>query len=404
MNSLVDPELIKNAILELLRYCQKDNWAGYDPYDGLNSRVFSSIPFLQNKLGKLAFIQLMKRSPVNLRPLMLVPKSHNPKGLALFASALMKLHDVGLVANKDSALFPLEMLIGHKDPKNPYYSWGYNFDWQSRLGFVPKGLPNIICTTFSGNALLDAYEKYGGSHYLEMAGSAGSFLLEGLNISREGEEICFSYTPLDRERVHNANLLGAAYLARLHRLTGEKRYQEHALSAARYSARKQNPDGSWFYGERETQRWVDNFHTGYNLIALNNLRRYTGTDEFRSNISRGYEYYKKNFFTEEGIAKYYNNKIYPIDIHSISQSIVTLVDFREYDKNNILLALRVCRWALENMRSTEGYFYYQKTRYLRNKIPYMRWSQGWMLYGLATLASVMFQNPGYREGRSNGDL
>ena len=390
MNGLVSQELLKDAISALLRYCQKENWAGYDPYDGLNSRVFSSIPFFQNKLGKLAFIQLMKRSPVNLRPLMLVSKSHNPKGLALFASSLMKLHDAGLVESKDAALSPLEMMMQLKDPKNPYYSWGYNFDWQSRLMFTPSGVPNIICTTFSGNALLDAYEKYGELRYLEMAGSAGRFLLEGLNISREREGLCFSYTPLDRGRVHNANLLGAAYLARLYRLTGEKTYLQHALSAALYSVGRQNPDGSWYYGEGKTQRWVDNFHTGYNLIALKNLSRDIETDEFQKNISMGLEYYKRNFFTDEGIAKYYNNEIYPIDIHSILQSIVTLVEFRDHCEDNMTLALLICRWALENMRSPEGFFYYQKTRYLKNKIPYMRWSQGWMLYGLATLASVIF--------------
>ena len=386
MYSVVSHELLKDAISALLRYCQRDNWAGYDPYDALNSRVFARIPFLQNKLGKLAFTQLMKRSPVNLRQLMLVPKSHNPKGLALFASALMKLHEVGLMGNKDDALSPLDLMIKLKDPKNPYYSWGYNFDWQSRLRFIPKGVPNIICTTFAGNALLDAYEKYGNSHYMEMAESAGRFLLEGLNISWEKEGLCFSYTPLDWGRIHNANLLGAAYLARLHQLTGKERYLKHAIPAARYSVGKQNADGSWYYGEGGTQQWIDNFHTGYNLVALNNICKYTGVDDFRSNIERGYDYYEKHFFTEEGIAKYFHNKIYPIDIHSITQSIVTLVELKEYGKKSIALALNVCCWALQNMRSPQGFFYYQKTRYLKIKIPYMRWSQGWMLYGLAKLA------------------
>jgi hypothetical protein len=137
---------------------------------------------------------------------------------------------------------------------------------------------------------------------------------------------------------------------------------------------------------------------------LKNLCRDTETDEFQRNISTGLEYYKKNFFTEEGIAKYYNNEIYPIDIHSISQSIVTLVEFKDYSDDNMTLALLICRWALENMRSPEGFFYYQKTRYLKNKIPYMRWSQGWMLYGLATLAVAMFPKQGSYESGSWGNL
>ncbi len=34
------------------------------------------------------------------------------------------------------------------------------------------------------------------------------------------------------------------------------------------------------------------------------------------------------------------------------------------------------------MQSPEGYFYYQKRKYLTNKISYMRWSQAWIFYGL----------------------
>ncbi len=176
------------------------------------------------------------------------------------------------------------MLSRSKD--TPYYCWGYNFDWQSRAFFLPKFVPNIICTTFAGNALLDAYDKFEDGKYLDMAISAGNFLLEGLNITRTDDEICFSYTPLDHGQVHNANLLGAAFLSRLYSLTQEKKYLEPAQSAVRYSIRRQNEDGSWPYGEDKTQRWIDNFHTGYNLVALKRFSEYTGNTDYAENIQK----------------------------------------------------------------------------------------------------------------------
>jgi len=35
-----DLTIIKDTALKLLAYCKANEWAGYDPYDALNSRVF----------------------------------------------------------------------------------------------------------------------------------------------------------------------------------------------------------------------------------------------------------------------------------------------------------------------------------------------------------------------------
>jgi hypothetical protein len=279
----------------------------------------------------------------------------------------------------------LKRLIALKSKDTPYFCWGYNFDWQSRAFFLPKFVPNIICTTFAGNALLDAYDKFADSAHLDMAISAGNFLLEGLNITRTNDERCFSYTPLDHGQVHNANLLGTAFLSRLYSLTQEKKFLEPAQSAIRYSIRRQNEDGSWPYGEGKTQRWIDNFHTGYNLVALKRFSEYTGDTGVLENIRKGFSFYRANFFTEDAMPKYYHIKTYPIDIHAIAYSIITLTEFKEMDAGNIDLANRIFTWSLETMQSKEGYFFYQKKKYFINRIPYMRWSQAWMLLSLATL-------------------
>lgn len=365
-------------------YCRQNNWSGFDPFDGLNSRIFKALPFVQNRIGRLVFIQAMKRSPLNFRPILLVPKQENPKGLAVFCSALLILSKVGFIKNDDAISHLLKRMIAIRSKDTPYFCWGYNFDWQSRAFFLPKFVPNIICTTFGGNALLDAFDKFGDSAYLDMAISAGNFLLEGLNVNRSGDEICFSYTPLDHGQVHNANLLGAAFLSRLYSLTQEKEFLEHAQSAVRYSVRRQNEDGSWPYGEDKTQRWIDNFHTGYNLAALKKFSEYTGIRDYSVNIRKGFQFYKANLFTDDGLPKYFHNQLYPIDIHAIALSIMTLVEFKALDKDSIDLAGRIFTWSLKTMQSKAGYFYYQQRRFFTNRIPYMRWSQAWILLALST--------------------
>lgn len=375
---------------KLFEYCSSNNWAGYDPYDALNSELFKRLPFLDYWLPRLALTQILKRSPINFRPLLMIPKTQNPKALALFLMTFLKLEKSGLL--KDKGLIPLMVQnliklrsIDHPSSVNRYYCWGYSFPWQGRDVLAPKGEPNLVCTVFVANALLDTYEITEDINCLIMANSAAEYLLKELYWS-EGDNAGFSYPrPSLRIQVHNANFLGAALLCRVYKHTSDKMFLAPALSATRHSALMQNDDGSWDYGEHETQHWVDNFHTGYNLSALLTICKCLNTVEFEPHIRRGFKFYRDHFFREDGAPKYYHNKTYPVDIHSVAQSIITLLEFRDLDQNNVELAYHVLEWAMANMWDENGYFYYQVTPYYKNKIPYMRWSQAWMLLALATL-------------------
>jgi hypothetical protein len=190
-----------------------------------------------------------------------------------------------------------------------------------------------------------------------------------------------------RGTTHNANLLAAALLCRAYRHTGEKKFLGPAFTVARYSVGKQRSDGSWWYGEAPTQKWIDNFHTGYNLCALQNIGRYAETDEFDSAMRRGFEFYRAHFFRADGAAKYFHNKAYPLDVHSVAQSILTLLAFRDLDPESRPLADSVYGWAMKHMWDERGFFYYRVLRLCTIRTSYMRWSQAWMLLALATLLS-----------------
>jgi len=374
---------------KLLFYCRANEWAGYDPYDALNSKLFTAVPMLDRRIPRLVLTQALKRLPVNVRSLLAIPKTQNPKGLALFLSAFIKLSRTEAKDKQELQeliAFMIKRLGTLRSPGVAYSCWGYSFPWQTRTVVVPSGAPNLVCTTFVANALFDAYDHCRDSQCLDMALSAAEYILNELYWA-EGSEASFSYPlPSLRSEVHNANFLAAALLGRAYSRTSDMKFLLPALQVARCSAAKQRADGSWYYGEKASQRWIDNFHTGYNLCALRDLSSHAGTTEFDTVIQRGFEFYRRHFFGADGAVRYFHDRTYPIDIHSVAQSIITLVMFKDVDSGNLPLAHSVLQWAVTHMWDDRGFFYYRVLRSHTNRISYMRWSQAWML-----LAMVMLQ-------------
>lgn len=394
-------DILTAATLKLLEYCWANDWEGYDPYDALNSRVFAAVPLLDRRIPRIVLTQIVVRLPVNLRPLLAIPKTQNPKALALFLMALIGLRKMKLRDGDEIwRLVPSSISCLESMRSDGFVTacWGYSFPWQTRTVLVPSGWPNLVCTTFVANALFDAHEDQGDAHALEMAVSAAEYILT-LYWS-DGEDAGFGYPlPSVRNQVHNANFLAAALLARAYSYIKREAFVEAALKAARCSAAKQLADGSWRYGEANSQRWIDNFHTGYNLCALRALSNYLPISAFEDSIRRGFAFYREHFFLPDGSVRYFHDRRYPIDIHAIAQSILTLVRLSDLDSGNLPLAHSVLQWALEQMWDERGFFYYRKLRSHTNRISYMRWSQAWML-----LAMVKLLEASGREAQQQDDL
>lgn len=370
---------------QLRGYCERMEYKGYDPYDGLNSRLFQAVPFLRNnRLARLAWIQAFKRSPINLRPLLGVPREYNPKALGLFLSSYCALYEQDPQPEYlEKMRFFIREIMNSITPGWSGYCWGYNFDWQARAFFQPKYTPTVVASTFIANALLDAYDILGEPELLEAARSTGDFILNDLNRTNTSDDtFAFSYSPLDNSVVFNASLLGSKLLARLHAATGEAELAEMARLSVEYCCNHQQENGAWAYGLYHFHQWIDNFHTGYNLECIAAYERYTGDRQYHDALEKGLDYYLKTFFTPEGIPKYYSNATYPIDVHAPAQLIITLIrlDILEEQRE---LADRVLHWTIDHMQSEQGYFYFQIKKYFTSKIPYMRWGQAWMFYALS---------------------
>lgn len=366
--------------LESLRgYVEAADYAGYDPYDALNSPLIRLLSG-RSKVLRMAFTQLLRRSPVNLRPLLAVRKGQNPKGIGLFLSSYTKLFKIN---QEEGDLNRVKDLLDRLDVLRSQdcsgHAWGYNFDWQSRAFFRPKGVPTIVNTAFIGHALLDCYEITGLQRALDMALPIKEFILQDLHRTPEGDTFCFSYTPVDTDVVHNANMLGASILARLSRYAGDSRCEEAALASLAYSMNYQQEDGSWYYGNAWSYKWIDSFHTGFNLEALRYFLDQGLAEAYRAAYDKGVRYYADRFFLADGTPKYYHDRVYPIDIHAPAEAICFFAPMGAAYRE---LTDKILAWMIDNMCSRQGYFYSRKTPYLTNKIPYMRWAQAWAFRAL----------------------
>jgi len=387
---------VHNSFHQLKDYCENEKFCGWDPYDGLNSLVFRALLFKYSKLCRLFWIQFFKQNPINFRPLLLVKKGYNPKGIALFLSAYCNLYKIDPCDEYlQKILFLADKLIELKTFGYTGDCWGYNFDWQSRLEFMPAKTPTVVATSFAGYSLMDAYDSTKSEKYLESALSSCNFILNDLNRTKKEEGFIFSYSPLDTMRVYNASLLGSKLLARAYSYSGDDDLITAAHASVFACVAAQRLDGAWLFGEDPVQNWVDSFHTGYKLESISEFIKYSGDESFKENIERGVDYFLKNFFLADGTPKYYDNRVYPIDIHCPAQMMVTLFRLGILEKN-IELVEKVLRWTIDHMQHPhKGYFYYQLKNSKSSKIPYMRWGQAWMMYGMSFYLLMLKQKLSY---------
>lgn len=373
-----------SSINNLERWLIKNDFKGYDPFDGLNSFLSGltfNIPFLRRVI-----IQLNKRFPVNLRPYIGISPEKSSKGIAYIVRGDINMYKLtGGAKYIDRAKCFLEWLENHSCDGYKEYCWGNHFDYQTRGYYLKKGNPTLVWTALTGRAFVDAYNHLKNERYLKVIDSVCQFILDELPWKKTEHGVCISYIKDKINLVHNANLLGAAMLAQGYELLDNVKYKNTAAEAVAYSAHHQRKDGSWYYGEENKYHWIDNWHTAYNLDSIKLYQNSTGDKSFSQTLEKGFKFYKNNFFLENGTPKYYVDKVLPIDIQCASQSIDTLTLFREYDTDNLLIASKIANWTIDNMQDKTGYFYQWKNRIFTNKTPTLHWGQATMYKALTSL-------------------
>jgi len=366
------------------RWVIEHDYKGYRYWDGLSSwlRVFT----FKNWTAEIFLQQFVKRFPFNIRPLLGIKPLMSTKGMGFFAKAFLSMWQVtGENIYKERAVYCLEWLMQNHSKGYSGYCWGNATDYASRGMQTKSGTPTIVWSGLTGHAFLEAYEVLKDEKYLKVARSVCDFIMKDLPLTDLGDSFCISYVTFKLSIVHNSNMIGASLLARTFKHTGEVELRNYAAKAMKYSCDRQLENGEWYYANSKTQKWIDNWHTAYNLDALKHYIDSTGDTTFKDNLEKGYSYWKKTFFSNNGKPYYYNDRLRWVDIQCASQAIDTFSYFSDHDKEALLMATKVAMWSIENMQDRSGYFYYRILKWKKVKIPMIHWGQATMMSGLSHL-------------------
>lgn len=389
-------------------------FCGSDPYDGLNSRVLGPLlPY--SRALRLMVIQAVKRSPIDLRPVLRIRPGLNPKGLALFLLGATEWRGLGASSQDIAALEDTLVSLASQPDGKPLFGsravqpgaaaswaqayshdrapaagWGYDFPWQARAFLLAAYQPTVVCTSF----VVDALSSSQSPAAVAARCSAAQFVLKHLKRHEDSTGVCFSYSPYDRTRVYNASLFAARLLAQaaadLDSNTGE--LHELAKRAVDYVVARQRADGAWEYGEASHWKWIDNLHTGFNLETIDRVATLLGEDRWDQALHRGLDYYRRHLFHDDGTARYFAHSTTPLDPHTFAQGALTFLRLRRFQNDAHRFSERILERAVTELwDARRAGFRYRKSGPLSSTAIHLRWSQAWMFRALC--ASLAHRHP-----------
>jgi hypothetical protein len=311
----------------------------------------------------------VKRSPLNLRPLLRVEPAHDSKALGLVASGYARL----AIARDDEAARAaarrwLGQLVAKAVSDGPGRAWGYHFPVRTRFFGYARGTPNTIATSFVAHAFLDGLELLGESRFGDTARAASLFLFEHMH---DDAGHFFRYLPKEEELVHNANLLACSVAVRMAALLGEP-LDGRVEEAVATSASAQRSDGSWPYAASSSGSWVDNLHTGYLLESLGRCTALVGGLE--SGLAHGFDYWERELFESDGAPRPRPDRRFPRDAHDYAQAIDTWLSAASWREGALARAERAAELLVRDLLNPRGYVDFQRGRALTNRVPFIRWT------------------------------
>ncbi len=381
-NSLID-----NVLKEQIRTFQKEEYKSFDLCDITSTNYFLKISDLskKHKLGKYLLYPnniLLKYFSNPVRKAIGIKKQIYPQSLIFIAEGYLHLYrKTGDSTHKENAEKLIVTILENRNKEFSHHCWGQPYDWSSKQ-IIPANTPRTTVTSQAGNLMIRAYEILEEEKYLDLANDIGLFFLHEMKRSYNSDtELCFSYTAVDNMRVYNPNMMASTFLHRLHNLTNEKTIYDIAIRSLSFVMNRQNEDGSWYYSfsEHDKPSIIDNYHTGYVIESIIIIKKIT-KDSFIYDVqlNKSIEYFADNLFTTDDIPKLRNDKIYPIDIQSCAQSILTFIQIKDIDEKYENRDFDLLKWTIENLYSN-GHYYYRKYKSgMVDKTPYIRWGDAWM--------------------------
>lgn len=380
----------QEVLTDVLDAAEEQDYSGYSKFDALNSTLLNSLSF-NNKWLRLLYTQIVKESPINIRPILGVKRSRNPKGIALFTRAYLFLFQkTSETMYLEKAESLIQWLLENPSPAANNLCWGYNFVWQNTIFLQDKFEPNAVVSVFVGESFIHAYRVTQKEEYLNAACSVADFIVEDLPVLYDSkDELAIAYVLRKVDAiVLNNQVLAGAFLAKIWKHTGEKEILDLARRLINYTINRRTKYFAWYYTFPKERSLVthDNYHTGGILDGVLEYCEESGDDRYMNVYWKGLDYYQENLFAPDGAPRWMNDKRYPYDIHGSAQGIISFVKGSRYKEELLAQAEKIADWAIKNFYRKETYdFAYRQGRLFKWNYSLMRWCNAWMGRSLGEL-------------------
>src|SRR5262245_6662958 len=134
---------IEESLYRVRQWIEDHEYRGYEPFDGLTSYL-RGLTF-KSQFAERLLIQLVRQSPINLRPLLGVKPAQSTTARGYFACGYLKTYQLTTDdSQKKKAIQCLQWLTEMKSPHYTDYCWGNQFDFTSRGGRQSKQEGTIV--------------------------------------------------------------------------------------------------------------------------------------------------------------------------------------------------------------------------------------------------------------------
>ena len=394
-----DDEVVLEQLERTLTYARVRDYTGWDYGDGMSSRVRRALP-VDNKWVNVAFQEVVKRSPLNVRPLLLVEQRRNVMGAALFTMANItagRLVDAGRradatrpddVVDRDDVHYRREAqnladwLVEQDVAGYDGYCVGYPHPIQHLDGRGEPGQPDVVNTSFAVKALLRASAL--DSRYAEAVADAGKFPATHLNYEpvEDGRGAVVDYHDKHEQEYYtiNAGALCARLYLDLYDHFGEADHRRRATELLDHVADLQTDRGGWLYRDppEASHLSMDTHHNGFVVECFQRFHEVTGEARYEETLDDALRFFRRELFEADGAPNFDEESAYPRDIHASVQGVLVFTY-----AGDLPFARRILQWAFDEFGAGDGRFYYRKERFFTKRQTLMRWCQAWMAFAMA---------------------
>ena len=380
---------LDSSLDRLLHWLQKNGWDGFDPLEIPDYFVRQrSKQKILSKEERFELLERERKEPLVLRKeLGIQPKRTS-------ASLAMLLHGYALLYSKskdnahlDEALKLATWLETYPCGGYSNLCYGHPFNRESVM-FIPQDTPTAVVSCTVGDAFLALFESCGDERYLDDCRSICSFITQDLRRDEMGHfGLCFSYTPFDDYHIHMANLMTAAFLRRVSKITDDQEYLDLSQRAIAYTLSEQDEAGAiGYWGQMQSHYQAfhpDFLHVAISLDRLFILAYQIGDDYLRAKIEPMLSDFLTNYFNADGLPISPGQDPQETDIRLLAESITVFSHLSEKHPELKERAKTLADWAIDEMQTDEGWFIWKKSKTNKTEIPLMRWGQASMFRAIA---------------------